>query len=163
MILILMGVGTFFIGFDPSGSAWENFQGMVLDFRDVANFMASLLMLFFKALFIVLGYFSLRNSGKVARAKLDHRGIYFKEMTGKTKYERALFDLGAMSFVPYREIKDIRHVKNAFWGNYLQLETNQGIRDLRTLGVLSRAEREEIYDIVQARIASQKDKAKKRS
>lgn len=163
VILILMGVGTSFIGFDPSGSAWENFQNMVLDFSGIGHFLVSLLMLLFKALFIVLGYFSLRYRGKVARARLDAKGIYFKELKGGNNAERLAFDLGEMTFVPYRQIKDIRHVKNAFWGNYLQLETNQGIRDLITLGVLSRAEREEIYDIVQARIASQKDKAKKRS
>ena len=153
----------FFIGFDRASTAWDNFQNMVLGFGGIGPYLLSLLMLLFKALFIVLGYFSLRYQGKVARARLDANGIYFKELKGGNNAERLAFDLGGMTFVPYREITDIRQVKNAFWGNYLQLETNRGIRDLKALGVLSRAEREEIYDIVQARIARHKYKAKKRS
>lgn len=163
VILIAMGIGMFFIGFDRASTAWDNFQNMVLDFSGIGHFLVSLLLLLFKALFITLGYFSLRYQGKVARARLDAKGIYFKELKGGNNAERLAFDLGGMTFVPYREITDIRYVENAFSGNYLQLETTQGIRDLKALGVLGRAEREEIYDIVQARIARRKDKAKKRS
>jgi hypothetical protein len=38
LILMLMGFGVSFIGFDVNQSFWQNFQSMVVDFRGVANF-----------------------------------------------------------------------------------------------------------------------------
>lgn len=38
LILMLMGFGVSFIGFDVNQSFWQNFQSMVVDFRGLANF-----------------------------------------------------------------------------------------------------------------------------
>lgn len=38
MLLIAMGISMSFIGFDPGGSFWDNFQAMVIDFRSPAFF-----------------------------------------------------------------------------------------------------------------------------
>ncbi|WP_071842258.1 YdbT family protein [Niabella soli] len=152
MLLIAMGISMSFIGFDPGGSFWDNFQAMVIDFRSPAFFLVSLLMLIFKVGFIIMGYFSLKYRGKVLRAKLDDKGFYYKEITGSSKMERVAFDLNPFVFVPYSAITNIAYTESFWKGDALEIETLAGRKKLVTLNVLSRKEKREIYDILKERM-----------
>lgn len=144
VILVLLGIALTFIGFDGSRSFWDNFQGMLLDFRSAGSFLVSLLMLVFKAGFIGLGILFFKNRDNIIRAKITSEGFYFKRITGSNKYERGLSDLNPLVLIPYKEIVDIRLVRSFWQGLRLELETMQGREILTMLNVLTKREKIEI-------------------
>ncbi|WP_073552590.1 hypothetical protein [Elizabethkingia meningoseptica] len=154
IILMIVGISLFFIGFDINAGFWRNFNLMVLDFSGVFHFLFSLLILIFKVGFIIFGVYSLKYSGKVIRAKIDHKGLYFKEITGTNKYERLAFDLNPFIFIPYSEIKEIYIEKSFFRGKGIVLKTKDKTKKLITLDVLSNKEKEEIISMVRQHIKS---------
>jgi len=152
LILMLMGFGLSFIGFDVNQSFWQNFQSMVVDFRGVANLFAPLLMLFLKLMFIIFGYFTLKSRNGIIRAKIDNKGFYFKEITGKSKMEKTAFDLNPLTFLPYSQLLNIYLLENKWTGIHLEIETKLEKKRLVTLDALTHSQKKEIYQIIRQKI-----------
>lgn len=152
IIVIVIGIAIFFIGYDVNNSYFDNFQNMFIDFRSVVDFFISLLLLLFKISFLLFGYIILKYREKIIRARIDNLGLYYKEITGSNRWDMLAFDLNKMTFLPYSKMISIRKV--GFFYTYLEIDTRLGLKKLLTLNVLSRAEKEEIYNIIYQRIHS---------
>lgn len=152
IIFIIMGIATTFIGFDIKRSFWNNFQSMIIDFRGIMHFIVSILLLLFRAGLIFFGYITIKYRSKIIRAKTDDKGLYFKEITGGNKLERLSFDLNPFTLLHYSKITNIYYVEDFWKGNYLEIETSSGRKILTALNVLSKSDKNEIYNTVKKQI-----------
>lgn len=109
-------------------------------------------MLAIKARFIISGIYFLKNKDTITRAKIDNKGIYFKEMTG-SGLSRGPFDLNPFTFLSYKKIKNIYLVKSFWLGYTLEVETETSRSKLITTNALSFTDKKDIYEEVKKRIA----------
>jgi len=152
IILLLMGIAFTFGLVDYNQSFWSIFQMLFLSFESVGNFLFSLIMLLFKAGFILGGCMYIKYFNGVERAKLDKKGFYYREIPKGTKYDKLATDLNKMTFIPYKDIVDITCEKKFFAGRQLFLTLSAGKIKLTTLGVLKHSEKDEIIKLVKQRI-----------
>jgi len=128
VILVLIGTGTLWV--------------------DIAPFWGSIPWLPLKLICILIGFWMLKNSKKAVRAKTDTRGFYFKRMPARHAFKKAMADLDLLVFVPFVQIVNIRIIANIWEGTRLELETTQGKEILTMLNVLSRKEKQQIYQTI---------------
>lgn len=148
VILSFFLLALLFIGFIPEQSAWENFQSMVLDFRDIDNFIGSFLMLMIKLglLSLIINYF--KNAQKIVRAKIDNKGFYYKANM-KSKYEWLTHEMENLVFIPFSDIVNIS-LKENWLGNHIFLSTTKESTALISLNSLTKKEKQEIVEIIQS-------------
>jgi hypothetical protein len=148
IILILVGLAFTFMGVDIKNSFWNNIQWVLLSFEGVVEFVASLLMLAFKLGFLLGGYFFIKYADGVERARLDDKGLYYREIPKGSGASRMAMDAGPLTFAPYKSIRDIT-LKKTFWAGWqLYLTLDSGMQPLTALGVLKQAEKQEIMERV---------------
>jgi hypothetical protein len=152
IILILVGLAFTFMGVDIKNSFWNNIQWVLLSFEGVVEFVASLLMLAFKLGFLLGGYFFIKYADGVERARLDDKGLYYREIPKGSGASKMAMDAGPLTFVPYKSIRDIT-LKKTFWAGWqLYLTLDSGMQPLTALGVLKQAEKQEIMERVKKSI-----------
>ncbi|WP_343560304.1 hypothetical protein [Sphingobacterium sp.] len=115
---------------------------------ELAPFWGCISWLPLKLICILIGFWSLMNRKKAIRAKTDTRGFYFKRMPTRHTFKKAFADLDLLVFVPFVQIVDIRMTANLWKGTRLELETTQGREVLTTLNVLSKKEKQQIYQTI---------------
>lgn len=148
IILIIVGLAFTFMGVDIKNSFWNNLQWVLVSFQGVVEFLASLLMLAFKLGFLLGGYFFIKYADGVERARLDDKGLYYREIPKGSGASKIAMDAGPLTFIPYRNIKDIT-LKKTFWAGWqLYLTLDSGILPLTALGVLKQSEKQEILERV---------------
>ena len=76
------------------------------------------------------------------------RGFYFRRMPGSQVLKRVWTDLDLLVFVPFVQIVNIRMTANMWEGTRLELETTQGKEMLTMLNVLSKKEKQQIYQTI---------------
>ena len=128
VILVLIGTGTLWI--------------------DITSFLGSIPWLPLKLICILIGCWMLKNNKKAVRAKTDSRGIYFTRMPARNTFKKAIADLDLLVFVPFVQIVNIRITVTIWTGTRLELETTQGKEILTMLDVLSRKEKQQIYQTI---------------
>jgi hypothetical protein len=151
-ILIVVGIAFSFIGVDFQESLWRNLQQVFISFESLGDFFFSLFMLLFKAGFIVAGYFYIRYADGVERARLDDKGFYYREIPKGSGMSKMSIDLGALSFAPYHTIRDLTYKKTFWSGGQLVLTLDAGVIPLVALGVLKDKDKQEIAELVKARL-----------
>ena len=152
VILIIVGLAFTIMGIDTKNSFWNNLQWVLISFEGVLEFLGSLLMLAFKLGFLLGGYFFIKYSDGVERARLDDKGLYYREIPKGSGAIKLAMDAGSLTFIPYRNIKDIT-LKKTFWAGWqLYLTLYSGILPLTALGVLKQAEKQEILEKVKQSI-----------
>lgn len=153
-ILIVFGLAINLISLDLNQSFWRNFQHVVISFEGVSDFLFSLLMLGFKLGFIIAGYFYIKYSKGIERARLDDKGFSYREIPNGSRAEKLAIDAGRLSFVPYQNIRGIEY-KKTFWnGARLYLTLATGTVPLPALGVLSETEKQDIMEKITEKISS---------
>ncbi len=152
IILILVGIGLSFIGFDIESSFWKNFQYMIIDFSSWGNFFFSLLLLIFKLGLVLIGYFFIKYKNGIIRAKIDQKGLYYKELGSGNKYDKITFDLNPFTFIPYSKIVNISYNESFWTGSILEIEINSEKKKLLTLNALSKRQKREIFETVKHHI-----------
>jgi hypothetical protein len=153
VILIIVGLAFSFMGIDLQQSFWFNLQRIFISFEGVADFIFSLIMLLFKAGLIAGGYFYIKFSDEVERARLDEKGFHYREIPAGGKFDKISIDLGKLSFKPYSAIKDIQYKKSFWAGGQITLTLASGNLTLPALGVLKDREKQEIVAQVKERIS----------
>lgn len=154
VILIIVGLAFTFMGVDIKNSFWNNVQWVLLSFEGVVEFLGSLLMLAFKLGFLLGGYFFIKYSDGVERARLDDKGLYYREIPKGSGASKLAMDAGPLTFAPYKSIRDIT-LKKTFWAGWqLYLTLDSGVQPLTALGVLKQAEKQEILERVKQNIKS---------
>lgn len=162
VILLLVGIGLFVATYDADENFGKNLLHYLVDFSDVFNFFVSLILLPFKLGFIIVGVVVLRTAGKVERAKITAKGLYYKEMPKGNKYDKMTLDLGPLIYISFGQISNIWFHKSWFYGNSLEIEVNNQRIKLITLNVLSTKEKQEIFDAVQNHIKNRKTYARRK-
>jgi hypothetical protein len=154
VILIAFGIALNFIGFDLKNSFWDNLQWIFISFKSIGDFLFSLLKLAFNIGFLLGGYIFIKYSDGVERARLDDRGLHYREIPKGSGASKLAMDTGPLSFIPYTRIKDIS-CKKTFWaGNQIYLTLDSGLLPLTALGVLKDDEKCEIVQTVKSKIQS---------
>lgn len=154
VILIIVGLAFTFMGVDIRDSFWDNIQWVLVSFEGVVEFLGSLLMLAFKLGFVLGGYFFIKYSDGVERARLDDEGLYYQEIPKGSRASKMAMDTGPLTFAPYKSIRDIT-LKKTFWAGWqLYLTLDSGIFPLTALGVLKQAEKQEILEKVKQSISA---------
>jgi hypothetical protein len=154
VILMAFGIGLNFIGFDLKNSLWDNLQWIFISFKSVGDFFFSILKLVFTAGFITGGYFFIKYADGIERARLDDKGLHYREIPKGSGAGKLGMDAGSLSFIPYTRIKDIS-CKKTFWaGNQIYLTLDSGLLPLTALGVLKDGEKYEIVQTVKSKIQS---------
>ena len=154
VILIIVGLAFTFMGVDINNSFWNNLQWILISFEGVVEFLASLVMLAFKLGFLLGGYFFIKYSDGVERARFDDKGLYYREIPKGSGASKMAMDAGTLTFIPYRSIKDIT-LRKTFWAGWqLYLTLDSGILPLTALGVLKQAEKQEILERVKQSISA---------
>jgi len=115
---------------------------------DIAPFLHVMVAIPLKLICILTGFWVLKNKKRAVRAKTDIRGFYFKRMSGNPVLKKALTDVDLLVFVPFVQIVDIRIIASIWTGTRLELETTQGKEMLTMLNVLSRKEKQQIYQTI---------------
>lgn len=152
IILIIVGLASTFMGVDITNSFWNNLQRVLISFEGVVEFLTSLLMLGFKTGFFLGGYFFIKYADGVERARLDIKGFYFREIPNGSRASKVAMDIGPLTFVPYKSIRDIT-LKKSFWAGWqLYLTLDSGVKPLTALGVLKQTEKQEILEKVNQNI-----------
>ncbi len=151
-ILLLMGLAFTFGFADYSQPFWSIVQNVLVSFESLGDLLFSLVMLLFKAGFIIGGFLYMKYADKVERARLDQAGFRYLEMPRGNKYDKIAMDMAKLTFVPYRDIEDIECRKNLLEGWQLYLVLSTGAIKLDALGVLKRSEKEEIVRLVKQHI-----------
>ncbi|MDR2269968.1 MAG: hypothetical protein LBF27_03590 [Sphingobacterium sp.] len=128
IILILTGLGTLWVDIPP--------------LTDPLGPIPLSLICIFSSIWILM------SSRRIIRAKTDTKGFYFKRMPGNNRFKKALADLDLLVFVPFVQIVDIRITASIWTGTRLELETTQGKEMLTMLNVLSRKEKQQIYQTI---------------
>jgi hypothetical protein len=105
--LIAFGIALNFIGFDLKNSIWDNLQWIFISFKSIGDFFFSLLKLAFDIGFLAGGYFFIKYSDGVERARLDDKGLHYREIPKGSGASKLGMDAGQLSFIPYTHIKDI--------------------------------------------------------
>lgn len=109
-------------------------------------------MLAFKSGFLLGGYIFIKYSDGVERARLDEKGLYYREIPKGSGLRKMAMDAGPLAFAAYKDIRDIT-LKKTFWAGWqLYLTLNSGIQPLTALGVLKQNEKQEILDRFKQRI-----------
>lgn len=148
VILIIVGLAFTFMGVDIKNSFWNNIQWVLVSFEGVVEFLGSLLMLAFKLGFLLGGYFFIKYADGVERARLDDKGLYYREIPKGSGASKLAMDAGPLTFIPYRSIKEIT-LKRTLWAGWqLYLTLDSGILPLTALGVLKQDEKQEILEWV---------------
>ena len=90
----------------------------------------------------------------VERARLDDKGLYYREIPKGSGASKMAMDAGPLTFVPYKSIRDIT-LKKTFWAGWqLYLTLDSGILPLTALGVLKQTEKQEILEKVKQSISA---------
>lgn len=149
--LTLLVVALLLIGLDTHQSIWNNLQSMILDFRELINFVGSLMLLVVKIGLIKLAFHYFSNSGKIERARIDNKGFYYKDKV-KSRYEFLTYEWNELKFIAFADITDIS-LKNSFWlGDQIHLSTLKGTETITALGVLKQNEKTEIVTIIKSKL-----------
>nr|WP_067063936.1 hypothetical protein [Mucilaginibacter sp. L294] len=154
VILMLVGLAFTFGFIDFHQSIWYNIQFILVSFDGVVEFVASLLLLVFKAGLIIGGYYYIKNSSGVERARLDDKGFYYRLIPKGSRYTKIMIDSGPLTFTPYSQIIDLTYKKNFWTGGQLYLTLPSGMLPLIALGVLTDSEKIEIAEQVKTQITS---------
>ncbi|MBD1383737.1 hypothetical protein IDJ75_00480 [Mucilaginibacter rigui] len=152
VILILVGLAFTFGFIDIHRSVWYNIQFILISFEGVVEFFMSIIMLIFKAGLIVGGYYYIKYSTGVERARLDDKGFYYRLIPKGSRYSKIMIDSGPLTFTPYSQIIDLTYKKNFWTGGQLYLTLPSGMLPLIALGVLKDSEKIEIAKQVKAQI-----------
>lgn len=147
-ILLLTCLGITFAGIDLNRSLWDNLQTVLLSFKGVSDFIVSVIILLFKGGFIAGGYFYIKYSSGVERARLDEHGFYYREIPKCGGMAKPGIDTGDLSFSAYHAIPDITYKKSFWTGRQIILTLDAGI----ALGILKSPGKQEIVAIVKSRI-----------
>ncbi|RBQ03086.1 hypothetical protein [Pedobacter miscanthi] len=156
-IFICMGIAVTFGMVNYNLPFWSVLQRILISFEDLGSFLMSILMLFFKLLFFIGGYFYIRFAKGIERARLDDKGFYFRAIPAGSRLDKISLDVGKLTFMPYKEIEDVTVKKSFFSGHQLVLKTKGENQTLTALGVLGESEKREIVDIIHERIQSGKE------
>ncbi|MGY4537844.1 hypothetical protein ACVW0P_002263 [Mucilaginibacter sp. UYNi724] len=100
IILIAFGIALNFIGFDLKNSLLDNLQWIFISFKSIGDFLFSLLKLAFDIGFVAGGYFFIKYSAGVERARLDNKGLHNREIPKGSGASKLGMDAGPLSFVP---------------------------------------------------------------
>ena len=152
VILIIVGLAFTFMGVDIENSFWNNIQCVLLSFEGVVEFLGSLFMLAFKLGLLLGGYFFIKYADGVERARLDDKGLYYREIPKGSGASKLAMDTGALTFVTYKMIRDITYKKTFWAGGQIYLTLDSGLQALPALGVLKDAEKHEIVERVKQHI-----------
>jgi hypothetical protein len=142
--LIVMGFGLTFGFVDLNSSIWDNLQMMFISFEDVGTFIISFIILPFKILLIVGGWFYIKNSDGLERARLDEQGFYYRRIEKGYRYTRVLMDYGPLTFIPYTNIKVISYRKSIWLGGLITLHGGGETLLLPALNVLKEQEKKKL-------------------
>ncbi len=154
VILIIVGLAFTVMAVDIKDSFWNNIQRVLLSFEGVVEFLGSILMLAFKLGFLLGGYFFIKYANGVERARLNDKGLYYREIPKGSGASKLAMDAGPLAFVPYHSIRDIT-LKKTFWtGWQLSITLDSGILPLTALGVLKQVEKQEILEMVKQSISA---------
>lgn len=141
------------MGVETDLSIWANLRRIFLDFDGVVDFLISLLLLAFKAGFLVGGFLIIKYANKVVRAKIDEKGFYFQQIPRVgNKYDKLAMDLNPLKYVPFAEIKAISYRKSFWLGGLIDLTTSSETIVLTALGALKDSEKHEIVQIVTGKL-----------
>lgn len=162
VILLLVGIGMFVGTYDTSESFGKNLLNYFVDFSSWGVFLVSIILLFFKLGFIIMGIVVLCTAGKVERAKITTKGLYYKEMPKGNKYDKMMLDFNPLTYISFGQISNIWFHKSWFYGNSLEIEVNNQRIKLITLNVLSTKEKQEIFDAIQNHIKNRKTYARRK-
>ncbi|OKS84634.1 hypothetical protein RG47T_0066 [Mucilaginibacter polytrichastri] len=151
IILIVIGLGITFEGIELNQSLWANLQWIFLNFESASDFIVSFILLLFKAGFIAGGYFYIKYSSGVERARLDDKGFYYREIPKGSGMAKLGIDIEPLSFTPYSAISDISYKKSLWTGGQIIVTLDSGPIPLVALGVLKDDEKKEIVELVKTR------------
>lgn len=154
VILMLVGIAFTFGFIDLSQSVWYNIQFILISFEGVVEFFMSIIMLIFKAGLIIGGYYYIKNSDRVERARLDDKGFYYRLIPKGSRYTKIMIDSGPLTFASYSQIIDLTYKKNFWTGGQLYLTLPSGTLSLVALGVLTDSEKIEIVEEVKRQSAA---------
>lgn len=115
---------------------------------DISSLLYSMVAIPLKLICILTGFWVLKNKKRAIRAKTDIHGFYFKRMCSSPVLKKAITDLDLLVFVPFVQIVNIRITASIWTGTRLELETTQGKEMLTMLNVLSRKEKQQIYQTI---------------
>jgi hypothetical protein len=152
IMLLIVGSAFTFFGVDFNYSVWDNIQRVLISFDSIADFLVSIIMLAFKMGILFGGYVFIKYSDGVERAKLDNKGLYYREIPKGGGASKIAMDAGPLTFTSYKNIRDIT-LKKTFWAGWqLYLTLDSGILPLTALGVLKQTEKQEILEQVKQKI-----------
>ena len=161
-ILMLFGLALTFGFVDLNASLSANLQMIFISFEDIPTFIFSVIALGFKALFIIGGWFYIKNSDGVERARLDEKGFYYRKIQKAYRYTRVMMDFGPLTFIAYANIKAITYRKSFWLGGQITLDDGAEIKLLPALNVLNEQEKQEIVAFINKRMTNGREYNKNR-